>query len=41
MLYWLLFQVLQKYIPAFRVFGYITTRVALASLTALAMALVL
>ncbi|MBV9613351.1 MAG: phospho-N-acetylmuramoyl-pentapeptide-transferase [Acidobacteriaceae bacterium] len=41
MLYWLLFQVLQKYIPAFRVFGYITTRVALASLTALALALAL
>jgi phospho-N-acetylmuramoyl-pentapeptide-transferase len=41
MLYWLLFQVLQKYIPAFRVFGYITVRVALASLTALALCLVL
>lgn len=41
MLYWLLVQVLQKYIPAFRVFGYITTRVALASLTALALALAL
>ncbi len=41
MLYWLLFHVLQKYIPAFRVFSYITTRVALASLTALALALVL
>ncbi len=41
MLYWLLFQVLQKYIPAFRVFGYVTTRVALASLTALALALAL
>lgn len=41
MLYWLLVQVLQKYIPAFRVFGYITTRVALASLTALALALLL
>ncbi len=41
MLYWLLFQVLQKYIPAFRVFGYVTTRVALASLTALAIALAL
>ena len=34
MLYWL-FQVLHTYIPAFRVFGYITTRVALANLTAL------
>ncbi len=41
MLYWLLFQVLHRYVPAFRVFGYITTRVALASLTALAIALVL
>lgn len=41
MLYWLLFQVLQKYIPTFRVFGYITTRVALASLTALVLALLL
>ncbi len=41
MLYWLLVQVLQKYVPAFRVFGYITTRVALASLTALALALAL
>src|SRR5579875_2147112 len=41
MLYWLLFQVLHRYIPAFRVFGYITTRVALASLTALILALAL
>ncbi len=41
MLYWLLFQVLHVYIPAFRVFGYITTRVALANLTALALALAL
>ncbi|MGH9610574.1 MAG: phospho-N-acetylmuramoyl-pentapeptide-transferase, partial [Bryobacteraceae bacterium] len=41
MLYWLLFQVLQKYIPTFRVFGYITVRVALASLTALAISLIL
>ena len=39
MLYWLLFQVLHNYIPAFRVFGYITTRVALANLTALFLAL--
>lgn len=39
MLYWLLFQVLHRYIPAFRVFQYITTRTALASLTALAMSL--
>src|SRR5271170_6782842 len=35
MLYWLLFRVLHSYVPAFRVFGYITTRVALASLTSL------
>ena len=41
MLYWLLVQVLQKYIPPFRVFGYITTRVALASLTALVLALIM
>lgn len=41
MLYWLLVQVLQKYVPSFRVFGYYTTRVALASLTALALGLLL
>lgn len=41
MLYWLLYQVLHRYVPALRVFGYITTRVALASLTALAIALML
>jgi len=41
MLYWLLYQVLQKYVPPFRVFGYITTRVALASVTALALGLIL
>jgi phospho-N-acetylmuramoyl-pentapeptide-transferase len=41
MLYWLLFQVLHRYIPAFRVFSYITTRVALASLTAMVLALAL
>ncbi len=41
MLYWLLFQVLHKYIPAFRVFQYVTTRTALASLTALALSLAL
>ena len=41
MLYWLLYQVLHKYIPAFRVFQYITTRVALASLTAMAIGLAL
>ncbi len=41
MLYWLLFQLLHNYIPAFRVFSYITTRVALANLTALFLALAL
>jgi phospho-N-acetylmuramoyl-pentapeptide-transferase len=41
MLYWFLAQFLHNYVPAFRVFGYITTRVALASLTALAMSLIL
>jgi phospho-N-acetylmuramoyl-pentapeptide-transferase len=39
MLYWLLFQMLHKYVPAFRVFGYVTTRTALASLTALGIGL--
>lgn len=41
MLYWLLYEVVRKYIPAFRVFGYVTTRVALASLSALFLALIL
>jgi phospho-N-acetylmuramoyl-pentapeptide-transferase len=41
MLYWLLYQVLRRYIPPFRVFQYITTRVALANLTALALALLM
>jgi phospho-N-acetylmuramoyl-pentapeptide-transferase len=41
MLYWLLYQVLRRYIPPFRVFQYVTTRVALASLTALFLSLVL
>ena len=41
MLYWLLAHVLQRYVPAFRVFGYITTRVALANLTALGLSLAL
>jgi len=41
MLYWLLFQVLHRKLPPLRVFGYITTRVALANLTALALALTL
>ena len=38
MLYWL-FQYLHKFIPAFRVFSYITTRVGLATLTAVAIGL--
>jgi phospho-N-acetylmuramoyl-pentapeptide-transferase len=41
MLYWLFSQFLHTYVPAFRVFGYITTRVALSSLTALVLALAL
>ncbi len=41
MLYWLLYRVLRVYFPPFRVFQYITTRVALASLTALFLSLVL
>ncbi|MCU1293278.1 MAG: Phospho-N-acetylmuramoyl-pentapeptide-transferase [Bryobacterales bacterium] len=41
MLYWLLYEVLRKNVPTFRVFGYVTTRVALASLTSLFLALVL
>src|SRR5258707_2501875 len=41
MLYWLFVQILQKYVPTFRVFGFIPTRVALASLTALALGLML
>jgi phospho-N-acetylmuramoyl-pentapeptide-transferase len=41
MLYWLLYQILHRYIPAARVFSYITVRVALASLTALALSLAL
>jgi phospho-N-acetylmuramoyl-pentapeptide-transferase len=41
MLYWLLSKVLRAYFPPFRVFQYITTRVALASLTALFLSLVL
>jgi phospho-N-acetylmuramoyl-pentapeptide-transferase len=41
MLYWLLVQVLHPYVPAFRVFNYITVRAALSSLTALAMSLLL
>src|SRR6478735_3419503 len=41
MLYWLFVHVFQKYVPTFRVFGFITTRVALASLTALALGLML
>ena len=41
MLYWLFTQVLQKYVHSFNVFGYVTTRVALASLTSLALSLAL
>jgi phospho-N-acetylmuramoyl-pentapeptide-transferase len=41
MLYWLLFQVLHTYVPPFRVFGYVTTRAALSSMTALTMSLLL
>ena len=41
MLYWLLYRVLRVYVPPFRVFQYITTRVALASLTALFLSLAL
>ncbi|MFZ0593217.1 MAG: phospho-N-acetylmuramoyl-pentapeptide-transferase [Bryobacteraceae bacterium] len=41
MLYWLLVQVLHPYVPAFRVFNYITVRAALSSLTALTMSLLL
>ena len=41
MLYWLFSQVLQKYVHAFNAFSYVTTRVALASLTALALSLAL
>ena len=41
MLYWLLYQVLHEHIPAFRVFNYVTTRTALASLTSLALSLAL
>jgi phospho-N-acetylmuramoyl-pentapeptide-transferase len=41
MLYWLLYQVLSEYIHAFNVFRYVTTRTALASLTALALSLAL
>jgi len=40
MLYWLLFQVLHKYVPVLRIFGYITVRTALASLTALVIGLI-
>ena len=41
MFYWLFYQILHEYVPAFRVFGYITTRTALASLTALGLSLAL
>ncbi len=41
MLYWLFYQILHRYIPAFRLFQYVTIRVALASMTSLFLALVL
>jgi phospho-N-acetylmuramoyl-pentapeptide-transferase len=41
MLYWLFYQVLHRWIPSFRVFQYVTIRVALSSLTALLASLVL
>ena len=41
MLYWLFYQVLHRYVPAFRLFQYVTVRVALASMTALFLALML
>ena len=41
MLYWLLYKVLHTYVPPFRVFQYITTRVALASLTSLFLTLLI
>ena len=40
MLYWLLFQVLFRYFPPFRIFRYLTFRTAFASLTALFMGLI-
>ncbi len=40
MLYWLLYQVLFRYFPPFRIFRYITFRTAFASLTALFMVLI-
>jgi phospho-N-acetylmuramoyl-pentapeptide-transferase len=41
MLYWLLYEQLFRYVSPFRVFGYITTRTAFASLTALFLCIVL
>ena len=41
MLYWLFYQILHRYVPAFRIFQYVTIRVALASMTSLFLALVL
>ncbi|HEX4771898.1 MAG TPA: phospho-N-acetylmuramoyl-pentapeptide-transferase [Bryobacteraceae bacterium] len=41
MLYWLFYQVLHRWIPSFRVFQYVTIRVALSSLTALFLSLAL
>ena len=40
MLYWLLYQVLQRYFSPFRLFRYLTFRTAFASLTALFMGLI-
>ena len=40
MLYWLLFLKLQRYVPPFRIFHYVTFRTAFASLTALFTALI-
>ena len=41
MLYWLLYEQLFSYFSPFRVFGYVTFRTALASLTALLLCLLL
>src|SRR6267142_6501438 len=41
MLYWLLYEQLQKYVSPFRVFRYTTFRTAFASLTALFLCIVL
>ncbi len=41
MLYWLFYQYLHRYVPAFRIFQYVTIRVALASMTSLFLAMML